>query len=128
MTIQLHDIKSGFIVVAAGATLVAMVAFVFKHFFRSFTFRKDLSVPFYERFGTPPKLSGVAVAPTPASVPTPAPPPLPEPVSAISGNVTEETSPIDPLEATALFTMLASEEVLRRDWDSPEEDEAWAHL
>jgi hypothetical protein len=25
-------------------------------------------------------------------------------------------------------TMLASEDVLRRDWDSPEEDEAWAHL
>lgn len=25
-------------------------------------------------------------------------------------------------------TMLASENVLRRDWDSPEEDEAWAHL
>ena len=25
-------------------------------------------------------------------------------------------------------TMLASESVLRRDWDSPEEDEAWAHL
>ena len=25
-------------------------------------------------------------------------------------------------------TMLATEDVLRRDWDSPEEDEAWAHL
>ncbi len=25
-------------------------------------------------------------------------------------------------------TMLASEAVLRRDWDTPEEDEAWAHL
>lgn len=25
-------------------------------------------------------------------------------------------------------TMLASEAVLRRDWDRPEEDEAWAHL
>jgi len=28
----------------------------------------------------------------------------------------------------ALDTMLASEEVLRRDWDSPEEDAAWANL
>jgi hypothetical protein len=128
MTIQVHDIKSGFIVVAAGASLVAMVAFVFKHFFRSFTFRKDPSVALYERFGTPPKLSGVAVARTPASAPTPAPPPIAEPASATSGNVTDETSPIDPSEATALFTMLASEEVLRNDWDSPEEDEAWAHL
>ena len=25
-------------------------------------------------------------------------------------------------------TMLASEAVLRRDWDRPEEDTAWAHL
>jgi len=30
--------------------------------------------------------------------------------------------------SSALDTMLASEEVLRRDWDSPEEDAAWAHL
>jgi hypothetical protein len=28
----------------------------------------------------------------------------------------------------ALETMLASEAVLRRDWDRPEEDEAWADL
>ena len=28
----------------------------------------------------------------------------------------------------ALDTMLASEDVLRRDWDSPEEDAAWANL
>jgi len=28
----------------------------------------------------------------------------------------------------AFQTMLASERVLRKDWDHPEEDEAWAHL
>ena len=28
----------------------------------------------------------------------------------------------------AFETMLASEAVLRRDWDTPEEDEAWADL
>lgn len=28
----------------------------------------------------------------------------------------------------ARATMLASEDVLRRDWDRPEEDAAWAHL
>lgn len=28
----------------------------------------------------------------------------------------------------AVQTMLASESVLRRDWDTPEEDEAWVHL
>ena len=32
------------------------------------------------------------------------------------------------LDESALSTMLASEAVLRRDWDSPEEDAAWADL
>jgi hypothetical protein len=31
-------------------------------------------------------------------------------------------------ESDAILTMIASEEVLGRDWDTPEEDEAWAHL
>ena len=31
-------------------------------------------------------------------------------------------------DTDARATMLASEAVLRRDWDRPEEDEAWAHL
>ena len=30
--------------------------------------------------------------------------------------------------STAWEMMLASESILRRDWDSPEEDEAWADL
>lgn len=29
---------------------------------------------------------------------------------------------------SALLTMLASEAVLRREWDTPEEDAAWANL
>jgi TorA maturation chaperone TorD len=33
-----------------------------------------------------------------------------------------------PRQSEALQTMLASEAVLRRDWDRPEEDEAWADL
>ena len=32
------------------------------------------------------------------------------------------------LKSEAYQTMLASESVLRADWDSPEEDEAWADL
>jgi hypothetical protein len=32
------------------------------------------------------------------------------------------------LSSQALSTMLASETVLRRDWDRPEEDAAWADL
>ena len=31
-------------------------------------------------------------------------------------------------ETYAVDTMLASEDILRRDWDTPEEDAAWAHL
>jgi len=34
----------------------------------------------------------------------------------------------DIVESDAILTMIASEEVLGRDWDTPEEDEAWAHL
>jgi hypothetical protein len=33
-----------------------------------------------------------------------------------------------PIESEAFQTMLASEAVLARDWDTPEEDVAWAHL
>ena len=32
------------------------------------------------------------------------------------------------LDSEAFQTMLASESVLRRDWDRPREDAAWAHL
>ncbi|MBI5841044.1 MAG: hypothetical protein HZB19_13180 [Chloroflexi bacterium] len=32
------------------------------------------------------------------------------------------------LKSEAYQTMLASESILSRDWDSPEEDEAWANL
>jgi hypothetical protein len=31
-------------------------------------------------------------------------------------------------KSEAYQTMLASEQVLSKDWDTPEEDEAWAHL
>jgi hypothetical protein len=34
----------------------------------------------------------------------------------------------EPKEDSALLTMFASEAVLRREWDTPEEDEAWANL
>lgn len=35
---------------------------------------------------------------------------------------------VDETFSNAFQTMLASEMVLRRDWDRPEEDEAWADL
>ena len=40
-----------------------------------------------------------------------------------------ETAQTSPGRFSEAFqTMLASEAVLRRDWDRPEEDEAWSHL
>jgi hypothetical protein len=33
-----------------------------------------------------------------------------------------------PTDLDARAAALASESVLRKDWDTPEEDEAWAHL
>ncbi len=35
---------------------------------------------------------------------------------------------VDETFSDAFQTMLASEMILRRDWDRPEEDEAWADL
>ena len=38
------------------------------------------------------------------------------------------TDLLNETDTDARATMLASEAVLRRDWDRPEEDSAWAHL
>ncbi len=47
----------------------------------------------------------------------------------VSHRVEREHPPLELLlDADAFQTMLASEAVLRRDWDRPEEDAAWAHL
>ncbi len=38
-------------------------------------------------------------------------------------------TPISPrILSESYMTMLASEDVLRKEWDNPTEDEAWAHL
>ena len=39
-----------------------------------------------------------------------------------------DTSDLLDEDTQARAMMLASEAVLRRDWDTPEEDTAWAHL
>jgi len=47
----------------------------------------------------------------------------------VSYLVEREQAQFDVLrESDAFQTMLASQAVLRRDWDTPEEDAAWAHL
>jgi hypothetical protein len=40
----------------------------------------------------------------------------------------EAQEPHPPELSEARQTMLASEDVLRRDWERPEEEAAWAHL
>ena len=40
----------------------------------------------------------------------------------------EQSDHLSDAEMDARSTMLASEAVLRREWDSPGEDAAWAHL
>lgn len=40
----------------------------------------------------------------------------------------EAIEPRPEIHSEAFLTMLASEAVLARDWDRPEEDEAWADL
>jgi hypothetical protein len=44
----------------------------------------------------------------------------------VSYLLAREVSPASENDARA--TMFATEAVLRRDWDRPEEDAAWAHL
>ena len=40
----------------------------------------------------------------------------------------EENTREDTLKEDSILTHLASEKILSRDWDSPEEDEAWKNL
>lgn len=110
---QVHDIKGG-LIGAAVFTLLGMAAIVFRHVYRTYTLRKDPTVDFYEPYRSSSKLAGVAVAPDPAP-------------AVGASDIAHETSPIDPSEDHPCLTLLASEAVLR-DSDSPEENEAWAHL
>ncbi|MEW5986606.1 MAG: hypothetical protein AB1791_08240 [Chloroflexota bacterium] len=40
----------------------------------------------------------------------------------------EQSQVFEGMRSEAFLTMLASESVLARDWDTPEEDETWADL
>ena len=48
--------------------------------------------------------------------------------SQLLGGSTQQFKMRQLLKSEAYQTMLASENVLKADWDSPEEDEAWANL
>ena len=39
-----------------------------------------------------------------------------------------ERAALNRIDTSAFATMVASEQVLARDWNTPEEDEAWANL
>ena len=129
MSFERHDIKSGFIVIAAGATLLAMASFAISHFFRIFTWRKDPPVDFLELNGP----SGVAVADSaPSTTTTPssliAPSFLQAAPGLQSGELTHVTSPMDLSEAPRHARVLASEGLLSTDLESEEDDIAWANL
>lgn len=126
---QRRDIKSDFIIVAAGATLLVMASFAISYFFRFFTWRKDPPVV-PNRFGT----SGVGVVDSaPSATTTPAPMLASASISQSApalqlGEIIHVTSPIEPSEAPRHARVLASEDLLRKDWDSQEDDTAWANL
>ena len=129
---QKHDITGGLIVGAAGITILATVALAFKYFFRNFTLRKESPVASPYRSDRRSKVAALTLTTPVAHTPlvdaihmvSPKPVPVSDPDA---GDVEYETSPIENSEATAELAALASEEALR-DWLSPEEDEAWAHL
>ena len=127
---QRHDIKSDFIIIAAGATLLVMASFAISCFFRIFTWRKDPPVDFLEHKGTS-QVEVADSAPSTTNMPAPmiAPPSFAESSPGLhSGEFTDVTSPIDLSEAPRHARVLASEGLLSTDWESEEDDRAWAHL
>jgi hypothetical protein len=112
-----RDKRNGFIAVAAGFSLLIMVANAIKIFRNTVrnTLRKAPAVDYPGFNGDSSKPAGAATSP--------APEPAVEP-----GNVTHNTAPIELSEDDARITMLLSEAVLREDWDSPEDTEAWVNL
>jgi hypothetical protein len=117
-SIPKRDKRNGFIAVTAGFSLI-MVAFAIKQIFRSITFRNTLrkapAVDYPGFNGESSKRAGAATSTAPESV-------------VDSGDITHNTSPIELSEDSARVTMLLSEAVLRKDWDSPEDNEAWRNL
>jgi len=101
--------REGLIVGALSFSLLTVATFVVKRVFRVFRRRKVR--PMRNRND-----SVNATAATPAR--------SPELEQESSDCVPSATVP----ENDSRFTMYASEAVLRRHWDTPEEDEAWAHL
>ena len=113
-----RDKRNGFIAVTAGFSLLIMVAFAIKQIFRNTfrnTLRKAPAVDYPGFNGESSKRAGAATSPAPESV-------------VDSGDITHNTSPIKLSDDDARVTMLLSEAVLREDWDSPEDNEAWANL
>ena len=120
INIEKRDIKT-LAFVTAGASLLTMAI---REIFRAF--RK---VPSVDRSFFHPDSNGVSKLAASGTAPAIAPVPEPASESALnSGELTKNTSPIELSEDSAHVTMLLSEAVLRKDWDSPEDNEAWANL
>jgi len=120
-SIPKRDKRNGFIAVTAGFSLLIMAAFAIKQIFRNITFRNVTlrkAPPAVDYLG----FNGDSSKPAGAAT-SPAPEPAVEP-----GDIAHNTSPIELSEDSARVTMLLSEAVLRKDWDSPEDNEAWRNL
>jgi hypothetical protein len=107
--IKNRDTNGGLIVGALGISLLTMATFAVKRVFRVFRRRKGRVMNYR-------KDSVNATAATPARSPESEQ----ESSDCIPTAIVAENDP--------RLTMYASEAVLRRYWDTPEEDEAWAHL
>jgi hypothetical protein len=112
-----RDKKHGFIAVAAGFSLLIMVANAIKIFRNTVrnTLRKAPAVDYTGFNGDSSKPAGAATSPAPEPAVDP-------------GDIAHNTSPIELSEDDARVPMLLSDAVLREDWDSPEDNEAWRNL
>lgn len=108
--IKKHDSNAALVIGGLGLSLLTMATFAVRQVFRIFR-RKKVRLMNYR--------SNDSVKATAA-----APARCPEPEQESSTSIPSTDAP----ESDSRFTMYASEAVLRRYWDTPEEDEAWAHL
>lgn len=114
-----RDKRNGFIAVAAGFSLLIMVAYAIKQIFRNIPFRHALRkapVEYPVSNGNSSKPAGTATSPAlePAIDP---------------GDIAHNTSPIELSDDDTRVSMLSlSDAVLREDWDSQADNEAWRNL
>ena len=107
--ISKRDSNVALIVGGLGLSLLTMATFAVRQVFRVFRRRKVRAMN-YRNNSVNPTAAAPARSLEPAEEPS------------------DSTSFTNAPDTDSRFTMYASEAVLRRYWDTPEEDEAWDHL